>query len=259
MTCASDAVPLRAKASGWRVEVKYCIALRAAEWEARTMQNTRPAGKFGTTADNLFMGDTVMDNRIDLQCCIILSPAGPPTHWYWRGDDTSVPVFSMHGVLCHHAAVTRAPLVCTTWCLVTGSSPLPILLLVSSHRSYYTDCTEVIAMVWATLDIELSAGVTNQDFSGISNRLSCCCWEGRGAAPNTNPNAGWVSTQITRVVWSLLALPPPFSGRESWKRGKFVADQTVNLHESRKPDNWGSSSRSRSCQRNFAKVLTIFR
>ena len=39
------------------------------------MQNTRPAGKFGTTADNLFMGDTVMDNRIDLQCCIILSLA----------------------------------------------------------------------------------------------------------------------------------------------------------------------------------------
>ena len=39
------------------------------------MQNTRLAGKFGTTADNLFMGDTVMDNRIDLQCCIILSPA----------------------------------------------------------------------------------------------------------------------------------------------------------------------------------------
>ena len=73
--------------------------------------------------------------------------------------------------------------------MVTSSSPLPILLLVSSHRSQHTDCTEVIAMVWATLDMELSAGVTNQDFSGISNRLSRCC-EGRGAAPNTNPNAG---------------------------------------------------------------------
>ena len=141
MTCASDAVPLRAKASGWRVKVKYCIALRAAEWEARTMQNTRPAGKFGTTADNLFMGDTVMDNRIDLQCCIILSPAGPPTHWYWRGDDTSVPVFSMHGVLCHHAAVTRAPLVCTTWCLVTGAwqlTPPHPAACVQSSQSLYT-------------------------------------------------------------------------------------------------------------------------
>ena len=48
-----------------------------------------------------------------------------------------------------------------------AAHPLPILLLVSSHRSQHT---EVIAIVWATLDIELSAGVTNLDFSGISNR-----------------------------------------------------------------------------------------
>ena len=156
----------------------HCVR-RGETWEARTMQNTRLAGKFGTTADNLFMGDTVMDNRIDLQCCIILSPAaGGPAHtlilvrrWHKCGS------VQYTQCIVSPAAVTRAPLVCTTWCLVTSSSPPPhpAACVQSSQPTHWGNCH------YGTLSCQLVSPTWTFLAFLTDHRLSCC-WEGGGCS-----------------------------------------------------------------------------